>query len=465
MKKRISFLPTVLLALLVAFGFVSCQKEELVSATSENSQSANSKVPVDPGFAENDMVMYWNEKVSTVLQAPMPMPFRARLFAIMEIAVHDALNSIKPKYQRYALTDVREPHASPDAAVASAAYHVIIGLNQQRLQPVGDWYNESLASIPDGESKELGKALGKKAADAIIALRANDGLGQVIFTSTIPADGDEPGEYRSTLPYQNPAIFIPPNKSIPNWGVVMKPFAVESNDQFRPDGPYSVQSAEYAADFNEVKTKGARVGHTRTAEEEEISVFWKDLTSHIWNRFARAMISDHKLDAWKTARVFALMHTSMKDGITAAIESKYHFYTWRPETAIRMAETDNNAATGSLEGWLPSLIDAPNAINHLFNFITPPLPEYPSSFAAMSGAGAQALKLVFGSDAADVELTSAALPGVTRHYTSILQASRDNAMGKVYAGWYFRKGVLDGENQGMEVAEYIFNNHFGESED
>ena len=144
----------------------SCQKETKEIIPEENkTSSTHSNQPLDPGFAENDMVMYWNEKVATVLGAGMIQPARARYFAIIQIAVHDALNNIKPKYQRYALLNERKQFASPDAAVASAAYWAIKGLNRQGNFPVDTWYNESLATIPDGESKELGKTLGKHAAE------------------------------------------------------------------------------------------------------------------------------------------------------------------------------------------------------------------------------------------------------------------------------------------------------------
>ena len=152
-----------------------CQKEDTKTpAISEEQTSASGKKPIDPGFAGNDMVMYWNDKTATVLGVGMPQPYRTRYFAMIQIAIHDALNNIKPKYERYALLNERTKFASPDAAVASAAYWAIKGLNRQGSFPVDTWYNESLAIIPDGESKELGKSLGKHAAEAIIGNRAND---------------------------------------------------------------------------------------------------------------------------------------------------------------------------------------------------------------------------------------------------------------------------------------------------
>ena len=187
----------------IAMSFVSiwntsCQKDVTRESQANLPEEVATKKPDNPGFAENNMVMYWNDKVATVLSAPMTQPTRSRYFAIIEIAVHDALNNIKPKFQRYALLNEREQFASPDAAVASAAYWAIKGLNRQGSFPIDTWYNESLATIPDGESKELGKTLGKHAAEAIIANRTNDGFTQILATSVSPPDGTTPGAYRHT---------------------------------------------------------------------------------------------------------------------------------------------------------------------------------------------------------------------------------------------------------------------------
>src|SRR6187455_1509422 len=146
---------------------ISCQKDINREPLTEEQTSAANKKPDDPGFTENNMVMFWNEKTATVLGAAMIQPNRTRYFAMIQIAVHDALNSIKPKFERYALLNEREKDANPDAAVASAAYWAIKGLGLGAGLPVDAWYDQSLATIPDGDSKELGKALGKKAADAI----------------------------------------------------------------------------------------------------------------------------------------------------------------------------------------------------------------------------------------------------------------------------------------------------------
>ncbi|MBG6110772.1 hypothetical protein IWX84_001652 [Flavobacterium sp. CG_9.10] len=453
-----NYLKQVMMCFVLFLVFISCTKEDILMNNEDINSSSDKKIK-ESGFVENNMVMYWNEKTATVLGAPMTQPSRTRYFAIIQIAVHDALNNIKPKYERFALNE-REKFASPDAAVASAAYWTIKGLNRQGIFPVDTWYAESLATIPDGESKELGKILGKKSADAIIANRANDGFTQVIQVSLTPLDGDEPGEFRSPIMYLGGVLnyLQPPVKRIANWGIVMRTYVIKSNQQFRPAGPYAVSSTDYGNDYNEVKAKGARVNSTRTETETSMARFWSENRPSItWNNFTREAIKTKKMDAWKTARLFALMHVSLAESVNSGLNAMYHYYYWRPETAIRLAATDGNNSTDADSVWLPFLNEVPNT------FPTPPQPGYPSSITAYGGTAAEVLRLFFASNETDIYLTSATLPGNTMHFTTFAQVARDNSLSMIYTGWEFRKSAIDGEEMGRNVGNYVFNNHFREN--
>ncbi|MGN6291262.1 MAG: vanadium-dependent haloperoxidase [Chitinophagaceae bacterium] len=450
------FLKFITISILAGLTFLTSCRKDAKEITIPN-EPEQGEQPFGPGFADNDMVLYWNEKAAIVLGAPMNQPTRTRYFAMISIAVHDALNCVKPKYQRYALFNLRRQSASPESAVASAAYWTIKGLSLQGNFPVDAWYNESLALIPDEDSKELGKSLGKEAAEAIINKRANDGFAKVLPASSTPLDGDDPGEYRSTLMYVNGVPTPTTIKRVSNWGTVLKPFVIESNQQFRPAGPYPVNSDEYAADYNEVKTKGARVNGNRSIDEESIARFWSEnRPSLTWNNFTRKAIGNKKLDAWKTARLFALVHVSLADGINAQLNAGYHFYFWRPETGIRLADSDGNNNTEADPNWLPFLDEVPGT------FPTPPVPGYPNAFAVYGGATAEILRLFLDSDKTSIELSSLTLPGKTRQFFSFSQAAKENALSMIYAGWDFRKSALAGEEMGRQIAGYVFTHHFQE---
>lgn len=431
----------------------SCSKQE--EAVKDNA-ALNGKLD-NPGFASNDMVMFWNEKVATVLTGPYTPPAQARYFAIIQIAMHDALNSIKPKYERHALLTAREQFASPDAAVASAAYHAIIKMNIQRTFPLLAWYNESLATVADGNGKELGKALGEAAADAIILKRSTDNF--AVANQQLPApDGVLPGEYRSTLPFSNTGM--PKIKALQQWGTKMATFVLDNSAQFRPSAPHPVNSSAYADDYIEVKSKGGLMNHTRTANETAIGVFWVEKSTMGWNRYARNIIAAKNMDAWKTARLFALLHTAMADGATACFEAKYYYSYWRPETAVRLGDIDGNPSTTGDAAWLPSYIETPNIANPAMNVYTPPIAEYPSAHANFGGAASAVLLRFFGTASITVNQTSTTLPGVTRTYKSILTAARENSLSRIYVGFHFRKAALEGEAQGTNVGNYIYDHSF-----
>lgn len=456
--KQVTFPKIIFFYMMMIAGITSCKKQDMTETDPGNSISNEM---TGRGFAENDMVMYWNQKTSTVLANGFTPPAQSRYFAMVQIAVHDALNSIKPKFERFALLNERRQFASPDAAVASAAYWTIKKMNVHGSFPIDTWYAESLHLVPEGESKESGKTLGELAADAIIAKRANDNFAQANAQLPVP-DGISAGAYRSTLPFSNPGM--PPIKALHQWGALMQPFVTQSNSQFRPEAPLPIMSAAYVSDYNEVKAKGASLNHTRTNEETEIGVFWVERSTTGWNRFARNILSTKKIDAWRTARLFALVHTAMIDGVSGCFEAKYHYFYWRPETGIRIND-DGNPLTSHDAGWLPSYIESPNLVNPAMNMYTPPIPDYPSAHANFGGAAAEILKLFFESDNISVNQTSGTLPTVTRPYTSISRAARDNSLSRIYVGFHFRDACLKGEDQGKRIASYVFNNAFRESTD
>ena len=149
------------------------------------------------------------------------------------------------------------------------------------------------------------------------------------------------------------------------------------------------------------------------------------------------------------------MHVSMAESINSQLNAGYHFYSWRPETAIRLAATDGNAGTEADPSWIPYLSETPTSV-------TPPVPGYPNGFAAFGGTTAEILRLFFGSDETSIDLTTTStnpavgLPKPDFHFSTFSEAARSNSLAMIYTGWDFRKSVLDGEAMGRQVAGYIF---------
>lgn len=139
----------------------------------------------------SDAVILWNANAGVAATkaciAPLDDPFHeSRIYAMMHIAIHDALNAIDRKYQPYAYDKKADPGASPDAAVAAAAHDVLVPLitNLPDLvkQPcieagvasVEAAYTDALAAIPDSPAKTQGITLGQASAAAILVKRAKD---------------------------------------------------------------------------------------------------------------------------------------------------------------------------------------------------------------------------------------------------------------------------------------------------
>ena len=112
--------------------------------------------------------------------------------AIVQGAVYDAVNAIDGGYQPYLVAPAADPSDSKDAAAATAAHEVLVGLKGlggvPMLPPaVRGWldplYTQSLAAVPDGPAKTAGIEIGEDAASAMLAERADDGrFGTFQFT-------------------------------------------------------------------------------------------------------------------------------------------------------------------------------------------------------------------------------------------------------------------------------------------
>ena len=250
--------------------------------------------------ARADAVTYWNVVATTAASAPVVVGVnQTRIFAMTHVAIHDALNAIDRRYRPLALDLQADPNASPEAAVAAAAYAVLVHEVPAIQHPFLDSaYADALSGIPDDAARDAGIAVGQAAAAAIIALRSSDGSqGPMPYTP-----GSGPGVWIPTPPGFLPAAFA-------GYGNVT-PFALRSGAQFRLKPPeyFDLTSEAYTADYEEVKSIGEVNSPLRTEDQSEIARFWYEGTQQGWNRLTRDVLAQHALDLglWETARLFAL---------------------------------------------------------------------------------------------------------------------------------------------------------------
>jgi len=373
---------------------------------------------------------------------------QSRILAMAFLAGHDALNSIRRMYQRYRVQT--DQYAGLDFASAPYAYEAALCGVLRTLLPghaaeFDRALQESLAAgavLPNSDAVQLGGLC----AQTLLVDRASDGSANA-QGPYVP--GSEPGDYQPTPPV-NAATFV-------NWGKV-RPFVMTTGDQFRAPPPLDVGSAAYAADFNEVKSLGAAVGSTRTAEQSEIATFWLESTPLSWQRIAVIQWGAH-LPLWSCARFFALLQMSQADAYIASLESKYHHNFWRPITAIRAADTDGNSDTLADSAWMP------------LDPVTPPVPEYPSAHACAATAGAG----VFNSLDRTLEGTTSyrsSTGAAPRNYDfdyldyaygggpppAADQIAAEIGLSRIYVGYHFRHAVEAGWDQGRAVARWVHSN-------
>ncbi|HOX27089.1 MAG TPA: phosphatase PAP2 family protein [Candidatus Krumholzibacteria bacterium] len=377
-----------------------------------------------PALADVNPVLHWNDVATKVSAEVKTDPLtESRVFAIMHIAVHDALNAIEPRYEGYGPALRPAAGASVDAAVAQASHDVLVALLPNCAAAYEAAFKEAMAAIPDGSAKSRGIDTGREAAARTLAARSGDGAErQVDYTP-----GDKPGAYRPTPPDFTPAFCV-------QWGGI-KPFALESSDQYRPVPPPAVGGDRARFDLEEVDMMGVKDGSARSEEQSEIARFWYENSTAGWNRIARVVASDKELDALDSARLMALVNIAMADGFIAGFEAKYHYKYWRPATALR--------ETGSPE-WLSYLW-------------TPPVPDYPSTHTVLGASAAAVLARFFGCDYVTFSSTSGGeYPGITREFWSFTQAARENGASRVFAGLHFTSAVEAGYAQGNAVGTWAF---------
>ena len=360
------------------------------------------------------------------------------IFAYVGIAVYDSVLAVKGGYEPFAV-DVDAPEGtSAEAAVVAAAHRILVHYLPLQAPTILDpAYEASLATIPEGQAKTDGVAVGAAIADLLIAVRAGDGFrAPVTYT---PPDPPIPGIWLPTAP--SPPIG-------PYLGL-MRPFSLESADQFRPEGPPSLLSKTWARDYNEVKAIGSTASTTRTAEQSLAARFWGEPPVQQARGSFRRFVLDHDLDVVGAARFLAMMSVTYADALIACFDAKYHEAFWRPITAIRAGDTDGNKSTVADPTWSP-LLGTPNH------------PEYPSAHSCLTPAGGRVVAEFLGRERIDFTVPSLTGLGDRRFNTARdLQDEVGNA--RIWGGIHFRTAVEDGIEIGKRTARQVLAHHFQRS--
>ncbi len=392
-----------------------------------------------------DAIAAWNAiSENAVKTAAHPPPVAALDFAIVHLAMYDAVESIERQYQPY-YTLAPAATGSPSAAAAKAGHDVLVGLFPDQTPALDMAYANFLAA--NGvDPHDPATAVGAQAALNILALRSNDGrfppdpppfLGSTVISQWRPTPSLLPGPPPSLAPGLTP------------WVATVRPFTMFSDSQFRVDPPPNLASNEWARDYQEVKSVGSLLSTTRSAEQTDIGYFWADSGPVLWQNALRYISGKYLNDIGDSARMYALAEAALADAQIACWESKYFYTFWRPITAIRLADQDGNPATEVDSDWQP-LINTPN------------FPEYPSGHASTSAAIAHALRLFFHRDELSFQMTTTNQMALkkTRTFTRLSQAEQEVVDARVYVGIHYRNSDTTARAQGHRVSNWIFKHYF-----
>ena len=406
-----------------------------ISSTAQTAQESQGPV---------NQVLEWNQTfIDTLIATTTANSSSQRLGAIVHTAIFDAYNGIERRYTPIFVDGTAPPGASRRAAVIAAAYTTLVGifpsLSLRQREALDDRYAASLGALGDddghGESRERGIAWGMEVAQTVLSWRATDGFSPPPSSPVV--GGQAAGQWRPTGGSCAAMSAL---------GLAFtSPFVLASTTQFDPGPPRGLAGQPYADDFNMVKGFGRSTGSTRSDEQAELAPFWEGNASVHWNQATNQIAHANHLSISDSNRLLALMNIAMADTAFTIWSAKRHYglvstaVTWRPITAIPLAETDGNGDTVAEAGWLP-----------LVN--TPCHPEYPAGHPSLNGAAATVLLSHFA-DSQTFTLTTAGRPN--RTYPSISQARADGNNARVWGGMHYPSTVAVSDAVGQAIANYI----------
>jgi PAP2 superfamily len=408
-----------------------------------------------------DVVITWNnvylEAIRKTGGAPCPI---ARAGAMMHGAMYDAINAINPTAEPYLSgLPTPAPSTSIEAAAIHAAHTVLcsiypalaIFLDVELKTSIQDLLERPVPVPMD--DLDRGESFGKAVGNLMIQARTGDGSAAKMLYQP----GNEPGDWRPTG--SGDAL-------TPDWPKV-KPFAMSSGSQFQPPlpGGYTnkrdlLKSAEYTAQFNDVKRVGAVNSTVRTLEQRQIAFFWaNDLDGtykppgHLF-RLTQIVANQRNLSLEDKARLFALVAITLADAGVVAWDAKYStkIDLWRPESAIRLADTDGNLLTQQDPTWEPLSVDRAG------KRFSPPFPAYVSGHATFGAAHAGIMRKFFGTDNVTFELDTddPSASGVKRSFNSFSSAALENGRSRIYLGVHFQWDADHGYISGTNLADFVY---------
>jgi hypothetical protein len=383
-------------------------------------------------LARADVVTDWTDTSLEVMKALNVggNPW-TRTLAMVHVSMSDSINAVEDRYARFTPDITTDRSASATAAAAAAAREILMRQYPGQKMRIDTAFAASLAGVPEGPARAAGIALGERVAAMVFTERQDD--------ATNVAD-----TYR---PVTQPGVWVPTTPPLFPQYATAKPWGIKSASQFRPGPPPKLSSALYARDYNETRELGGLKSVKRTDAQSDAVRFWTQTNlGPAWYQAATQLSARRGLTPVENARMFALLSMALANCFILDWDAKFTYNFWRPLTAIRNGDLDDNDATVRDAGWLPL-----NA--------TPMHPEYPSQAGINAGASRAVLESIFGTAPEAFIVTDVADARLRRPFASFAQMSDEHKEVRIWGGIHYRNSLDTGEAMGRNVAEYLVANY------
>ena len=390
----------------------------------------------------------------------------SRAFAIVSVAMFDALNSISHRYEPYFTELTGYNSASQMAAVSTAARDTLLSLYPQQARSFRSAYTAAMANVPAGNARAKGIDLGRKVASAILAERSNDNSN--LSMSYTPSD----------LPGYHQPDPLHPHQGFhaPHWGFV-DPFVMTNVHSHLSSPPPALDSFEYAVGYQHLLDfggDGIQYPTLRSRQQTVTGIFWAydgtpglGTPPRLYNQIVRTIAIQKRNSVESNARLFALVNLAMADAGIQCWYAKYYYEFWRPIVGIRNGDDDSNEFTTGDPTWLPLGAPATNGAGDGVNF-TPPFPAYGSGHSSFGAAAFSITSRFYGTSDIRFRFTSdeynginrgsdgKVRPVVTRTYNNLDEAILENAASRIYLGIHWPCDASAGIDSGIVIAEEVY---------
>ncbi len=420
----------------------ACKKEEPLEASVDNLHDAIDRV------------------TEIMIHDIFSPPVASRIFAYPNIAAYEILALQNEDYaslvgQVKDLTSIPEPKNSQPINYKIAALIAHMDLSRRLIfsEDQLNIYRDSLYNAWSSKNERAfnaSKSYGLEVAEHIASWMNQDNYAQTRTMPKFTVNTGEKSRWQPTPPAYMSGIE-------PHWSKI-RPFVIDSSQQFKPEPPPPFSMNKESEFFKEVK-EVYEISNEITekgddSEEIAIAQFW-DCNPYVsvtrghlmfatkkispgahWIGITKIATKNTNSDFEKTVYAYTKTSIAIADAFISCWDEKYRSNLIRPETLINEHIDEN---------WKPVLQ-------------TPPFPEYTSGHSVVSGAASVALTSIFGEKFAFDDDTEVPYGLPVRSFTSFKQAADEAAISRMYGGIHYRKAVEVGVKQGRDLGDFVTDN-------